>query len=1349
MDLLPLAPEATPDRPADAKWLAALATEPVVTDGLVETLRARCPKNGRSWLISRAMVPEESAAATRLRRAFALRQVLSPDWAVLPLHLIPTLDGPVLILRDDGGVPPSDGAVRDIAGFLRLAAGTAHALSQAHAYGLLHRDLTPASLFEGTDGVVRLAGFGLALAEGEGFLAGESGFGNPAFTPPERARRTEPFSGARSDLYALGMTLYALLAGRLPFEAEDALGWVHAHAARRPPPPGRFRAGVPAMLDAVLLKLIEKEPGRRYPSASALERDLRRCLADWEREGAVEPFRLAETVGDGAVPAASSKGTTSRALPSRAVGMRPRAECLILEGRFPEAAVEIARLQQAATEEAEHLAALRLDIRLRSLRSDFAGAIRAGAEALPLLGIKLPASPGIPETEAAYCRLRAAMGARGPAALPELSPMTDPLLQEGMELLASLVIPANFVDDALMFVLLCEQVRLTVLHGIAPASAQGIAWFGVALAHRFGEYGRGMEFAEAGMRVAEASGSAEIRSATLVALDQVSAWSRPFDFALGCARAALAESRDSGDNAMACYACNHIVSDLIVMGVPLVRVEEEIARGLAFARQVHFADVEAILGVQHAFVGALRGNGALPAEPPRSAMTPLLCWYWMFRGILAFTEDDPDRAEEYLDRARSLAWSTPAHIHVMCIHFFAGLIQAARGDAAGLAPHLAKMRGWAGLNPGNFRDKALLLEAESARLEGATLRALSLYEEAVVAAAAADRPQVRAIAHERAATCYAAHGLEGAARHHLRGAHSQYEAWGAVQRMAKLSARHSFLPAPVQAAARRDSQHSHDGLDLGAAMAAVQSLSGEIDTDRLVERLLGQAMAVAGASRAALVMTGEGHTVLEALGTLDDGAPGKGHISVCFARTTPSVSDLPLSILYGVIQRRVAVSIPDLRGPHEHGFDGYFAIRPARSLLTLPLIKQGALIGVLHLENEVAAHAFDGSRQVLLEIIASQAAISLENAHLYAALRTSEAFLTLSQRISRSGSFRWNRARDEHSWSDGLFLLWGADPSGSPLSLDEMRARTHPEDRARLEAVIGQPWGGGVTGPHAFRILDPAEGAARHVELMIGSAEPEVFVGVLTDVTERRATEAALRRARTELAQAAQAATMGELAASIAHEINQPLSTIVAQAGAVGRWLSRPAPEIGEAMAGLADILHDGQRASDIVRSLRALARQTAPERRQVAVDALVRRVASLISAEVELKGVTLEQVLAAPDATVLADPVQLEQVFLNLILNAAEALEAMSGQPRRIVIASSHDAATAAVEFTVEDTGPGITDADLARIFDPFFTTKSTGLGMGLPICRSIMEAHDGWLECVATGPSGSRFLVRLPASV
>ncbi|WP_043837978.1 ATP-binding sensor histidine kinase [Muricoccus aerilatus] len=1347
-DLLPSTPDTPTDRSPDAKWLAALTTEPLATDGLVETLRARCPKDGRSWLISRAMVSEESTAATRLRRAFALRHVLSPDWAVLPLHLIPTLDGPVLIQRDDGGGPPPDGAVRDIAGFLRLAASTAHALGQAHASGLLHRDLTPASLFEGTDGVVRLAGFGLTLAEGEVFLTGESGFGNPAFTPPERARRTDPSSGARSDLYALGMTLYALLAGRLPFEAQDPLSWIHAHAARRPPPPGRFRTGVPAMLDAILLKLIEKEPGRRYPSASALERDLRCCLSAWEERGAIEPFEPGEAAGDGAVPAVSRRGIASRALPSDSVGMRSQAECLILEGRFPEAAVEIARLRQEAKGEVEHLAALRLDIRLRSLRSDFAGAIRAGAEALPLLGIRLPACHGVPETEAAYSCLRATLGARGPASLPDLPPMTDPLLQEGMDLLASLVIPANFVDDALMFVLLCEQVRLTVLHGIAPASAQGIAWFGVALAHRFGEYGRGMEFAEAGMRLAEVSGSAEIRSATLVALDQVSAWSRPFDFALGCARAALAESRDSGDSAMACYACNHIVSDLIVMGVPLIRVEEEIARGLAFARQVHFADVEAILGVQHAFVGALRGTGALPAEPPRSAMTPLLCWYWMFRGILAFTEDDPDGAEECLDRARALAWSTPAHIHVMCIHFFAGLIRAARDDAAGLAPHLAKMRGWAGLSPGNFRDKALLLEAESARLEGATLRALSLYEEAVAAATAADRPQVRAIAHERAAACYAAHGLEGAARHHLRGAHSQYEAWGAVQRMARLSARHSFLPAPARAA-RRDGPQSHDGLDLGAAMAAVQSLSGEIDTDRLVERLLGQAMAVAGASRAALVMIDEGRTVLEALGNVDDGPPGSGDISVRFARTSPSVSDLPLSILYGVIQRRIAVSIPDLRGPHEHAFDGYFAIHPARSLLALPLIKQGSLIGVLHLENEVAAHAFDGSRQVLLEIIASQAAISLENARLYAALRTSEAFLTLSQRISRSGSFRWNRARDEHSWSEGLFHLWGAAPSGNPLSLDEMRTRTHPEDRARLEAVMMQPWGGGVTGPHAFRILDPAaDGAARHVELMIGSAEPEVFVGVLADVTERRATEAALRRARTELAQAAQAATMGELAASIAHEINQPLSTIVAQAGAVGRWLSRPAPEIGEAMAGLADILHDGQRASDIVRSLRALARQAAPERRQVAVDALVRRVAGLVSAEIELKGVALEQVLGAPDASVLADPVQLEQVFLNLILNAAEAIEARPGLPRRIVIASSHHAAAGAVEFTVEDTGPGIAAADLARIFDPFFTTKSTGLGMGLPICRSIMEAHDGWLECVATGPSGSRFLIRLPAS-
>ncbi|MCR0982351.1 ATP-binding protein [Roseomonas populi] len=1354
MDLLPTATEASPDE----QWLAALVMEPVVADGWVETFRALSPASDGTWLVSRAAMPEEPGASARLRRGFAMRDALSADWAVLPLHLVPTLDGPVLISRDDGGGPLPDAGRRDIAGFLRFAAGAAWALGRAHALGMLHRDITPASLFEGADGTVRLAGFGLAMRGSEAIAAEDGGLGDPAFTPPERARRTHPVSDTRGDLYALGMALYRVLAGRLPFEAADALGWIHAHAARRPPPPSRFRAEVPAMLDAILLKLIEKEPAQRYRSAAALERDLLRCLSAWERGRCIPPFDLDGAAGEGPVPGAPGAMAEPMALLPEEATVRPRAERLILEGRFPEAAAEIARLRREAADLAGSLAALRLDIRLRSLRSDFAGAIQVGAEALPLLGIKLPASPGTAETEDAYRRLRAAMGTHGPAALPGLEPMADPLLREGMELLASLVAPANFVDDALMFVLLCEQVRLTVLHGIAPASALGVAWFGVALAHRFGEYGRGLEFSEAGVRIAEAHGSAETRSASLVALDQVSAWSRPFDFALGCARAALAESQGAGDVAMACYACNHIVSDLIVMGVPLPRVEEEINRGLAFARGAHFEDVEGILGVQQAFLHALRDTGALPAQPPRTAMTPLLCWYWMFRGIVAYTEDDADEAERCLGQASALAWSTPAHVHVMCIHLFSGLLRAARGDRAGLAPHLALLRGWAGLNAGNFRDKALLLEAEAARLDGHTLRALSLYEEAIAAATAGDRPQVRAIAHERAAACYAAHSLEGAARHHLRGAHAQYEAWGATRRAAKLSARHSFLPtAKRAAAARREGPflpQSHDGLDLGAALAAVQSLSGEIDTDLLVQRLLGQAMTVAGASRAALILTGGGRTVLEALGTLEDGPqaggpPGAGRIAVHFARAAPSPRDLPLSVLYEVIQRRLPASIPDLREPHEHGFDGYFAIRPARSLLTLPLIKQGTLIGVLHLENEVAAHAFDSSRQVLLEIIASQAAISLENARLYSALRASEASLALGQRISRSGSYRWNRVTDEQAWSEGLYPIWGADPAGGPLPVAAMRARTHPEDRPRIDALLAHRWGGEVSGPHAFRILDPAgpEGAVRHVELLLGPAEPEVFVGVLTDVTERRVTEAALRRARTELAQAAQAATMGELAASIAHEINQPLSTIVAQAGAAGRWLNRPVPEIGEALAGLADIVRDGQRASDIVRSLRALARQTPPERREVPLDAMVRKVAGLVSAEVELKGAVVEQVLAAPNAAVLADPVQLEQVFLNLIFNASESMEAVPGRRRQVVIASSHDVAAGMVEVTVEDSGPGIKAANLARIFDPFFTTKPTGLGMGLSICRSIMEAHGGWLECIATGPQGSRFVVRLPA--
>jgi len=216
------------------------------------------------------------------------------------------------------------------------------------------------------------------------------------------------------------------------------------------------------------------------------------------------------------------------------------------------------------------------------------------------------------------------------------------------------------------------------------------------------------------------------------------------------------------------------------------------------------------------------------------------------------------------------------------------------------------------------------------------------------------------------------------------------------------------------------------------------------------------------------------------------------------------------------------------------------------------------------------------------------------------------------------------------------------------------------------------------------------------------------------------------------------------MAASIAHEINQPLTGIAANAAAGARWLNNGEMGIGEALANLQAIRKDAQRAADIVRALRSLAKQAPATLRAVNLDEVIREVLRLASAEIEGGQVTLETRLGVGAASVLADPVQIQQVVLNLVTNAVEAMTQIDAPARRLSVSSQAKAATVIVE--IGDSGAGIAPAALERIFDPFFTTKTSGMGMGLAICRSIVEAHGGVLKATQPDRGGTVFAFELP---
>ncbi|WP_433995035.1 PAS domain-containing sensor histidine kinase [Bradyrhizobium lablabi] len=363
------------------------------------------------------------------------------------------------------------------------------------------------------------------------------------------------------------------------------------------------------------------------------------------------------------------------------------------------------------------------------------------------------------------------------------------------------------------------------------------------------------------------------------------------------------------------------------------------------------------------------------------------------------------------------------------------------------------------------------------------------------------------------------------------------------------------------------------------------------------------------------------------------------------------------------------------------------------------------------------------------------------------ALRQSEAYLAQAQRLSLTGTFGWRVATGENTWSAETFRIFGYDEASS-ATVDMVLARTHPEDRVAVRKAINRASTDQNDYDHAYRLMMP-DGSVKHVRAVARATRDASggieFVGAVTDVTATKRAEEKLHKAQAELAHVTRVTALGELTASIAHEVNQPLAAVVANAEACLRWLDRATPDLAAARRSAEWVINDATRASEVIRRVRALANKTDVEKVPLDLNDVVRDVMVLVQRELASHRVSVRMELA-PLPMILGDRVQLQQVIINLVMNGIEAMQPVTDRPRELAVRSGQDEARHAL-VSVTDCGIGIAADNANRLFNAFFTTKSSGLGMGLSICRSIVEAHGGRLMVSRNEGPGATFQLALPA--
>jgi PAS domain S-box-containing protein len=547
--------------------------------------------------------------------------------------------------------------------------------------------------------------------------------------------------------------------------------------------------------------------------------------------------------------------------------------------------------------------------------------------------------------------------------------------------------------------------------------------------------------------------------------------------------------------------------------------------------------------------------------------------------------------------------------------------------------------------------------------------------------------------------------------------------------------------------------------DLATVIKIYQAVSGEIVLAKLIETLMVIAVEHAGAERGLLVLPQGDEQRIEAEARAD-----RDMVTVRLLGFPATPSGLPDSILQYVIRTRDSVILDDASAQNPFSEDAYIQQKHARSVLCLPLVRQTKLIGMLYLENNLASHVFTPARIAVLKLLASQAAISIENARLYAELinenrdrqkaenelRRSEASLAQAQQISHTGSWRWNVGTGEVSGSTEYIRIFGLDPATAQPSYAGFMDRIHPEDRSAFEQAVDQAVRNRSRFQHEIRIILP-DGSVSYLQSVGQPDSTEAasleYVGTVMDITERRHAEEALRNAQAELVRVARLTAMGQLVASIAHEINQPLAAVAASGNACLRWLNREEPNLEATRDAVSRIVRDALRAGDVIRSLRALTKNSGPQLTELDIRDAIEEVLALTRGELQRHGVVLHTDLAAADRPVFGERVQLQQVLLNLITNAADAMSTVKDHSRELTVCSALSD-RGGVLVTIQDTGVGLDPTIAQRIFEPFFTTKSDGLGMGLSICRSIIESHGGQLWVSPNMPRGTVFRFTVPGA-
>lgn len=861
------------------------------------------------------------------------------------------------------------------------------------------------------------------------------------------------------------------------------------------------------------------------------------------------------------------------------------AECEFLTGELAPAEKRLSALV-ARTATVVHRAAvtrLRLAVYMTLDRPD--RAIEVGLEYLRHVGIDWSQQPSEEDVRQELDRMSRLLDGRSIEQLIELPLMSDPGYRATMDVLSGLFAPTLLTDSNLYDIVVLRMTTLSLEHGNYDASCYAYAHINRVLGFRFGDYQTALRFGQLACDLVQNRGLDRFEHRVYASFG---AFATPWMKDLSTSRALIRRGFDmanaSGDLTYAVFGFKNLITNLLVSGQPLGDVQREAEQGFEYARKARFGFAIDWFTGQLMLIRALRGfsldlgspdnagygdssyEQRLKEDPPLALCT---CTYWIHKLQACVLAQDHPAAIEAVTNAAALLWSTRSFLEAADFHFYGALTRAAVCDSArseertqhfnALRKHHRQLIVWAQNCPATFGNRAALVGAEIARLEGRDLDAMRFYEEAIRSAREQRFIQNEGLANELAARFYAARDYETIASTYLRNARYCYLRWGADAKVRQLDQLHPHLrgePAPPRATSTISTPIEQ--LDLATVIKVSQAVWGEIVLEKLIDTLMRTAIEHAGAERGVLILPrgDELRIAAEAITSGDAVIVAPREASVAGAA-------LPESIVHYVVRSQESVILDDASAENSITADKYVREHHARSILCLPLVHRNKLIGVLYLENNLTPHVFTPARISVLKLLALQAAISLENTRLYGDLQEREAKIRRLVDANILGVIIWNLEGEILDANEAFLQMLGYSHEDLFSGSVRWPDLTPAEWRVGDERAVADIRAIGTVQPFEKEYFRK-DGS--RVRVLLGAALFEQGgndgVAFVLDLTERKLAENALRESQENLRESEERyRTLAETATDVILTIDHT-STVLFVNGAVEKTFGYTAAEI-------------------------------------------------------------------------------------------------------------------------------------------------------------------------------------------